>query len=200
MFFSISSKGVLYAPSHRQDSIYHGVCYTSCGDLAGTRNSWMGLPWENRGTESLSLLHSIYFTVCFTNSSGSSSPWTPSCTLFYIYYIPSGSGLNEIHIYSVLYSRGLMTQCKPSYSSLILIMDRINTEKLGYHKFWVWTSSVSFYWSRHFCRIINNWVDTLSRHHSVCVNRMSNTKNTYLARWGSCHRRPCALNRNNTSS
>ena len=28
---------ILYAPSHRQDSTYHGLCYTSRGALAGTR-------------------------------------------------------------------------------------------------------------------------------------------------------------------
>ena len=33
---------LLYAPSHRQDSTYHGLCYTSRGALAGTRNSSMG--------------------------------------------------------------------------------------------------------------------------------------------------------------
>ena len=37
ILFPISSKG-LYAQSHRQDSIYHGLCYTSRGALAGTRN------------------------------------------------------------------------------------------------------------------------------------------------------------------
>ena len=35
----------LYAPSHRQDCTYPGLCYTSCGALAGTRNS-MGPPHE----------------------------------------------------------------------------------------------------------------------------------------------------------
>ena len=44
LVFSISSKGSLYAPSHRQDSIYHSLCYTSRGALAGTRNSSMGPP------------------------------------------------------------------------------------------------------------------------------------------------------------
>ena len=39
LLFPISSKGYLYAPSHRQDSTYHGLCYTSRGALAGTRNS-----------------------------------------------------------------------------------------------------------------------------------------------------------------
>ena len=36
----------LYAPSHRQDSTYHGHCYTSRGALAETRNSSMGSPHE----------------------------------------------------------------------------------------------------------------------------------------------------------
>ena len=26
-------KDILYAPSHRQDSTYHSLCYTSCGEL-----------------------------------------------------------------------------------------------------------------------------------------------------------------------
>ena len=37
---------LLYAPSHRQDSTYHGLCCTSHGALAGTRNSSMGSPHE----------------------------------------------------------------------------------------------------------------------------------------------------------
>ena len=34
------------APSHRQDSTYHSLCYTSRGALAGTRNSSMVSPHE----------------------------------------------------------------------------------------------------------------------------------------------------------
>ena len=37
LLLSINSKGFLYAPSHRQDNTYHGLCYTSRGALAGTR-------------------------------------------------------------------------------------------------------------------------------------------------------------------
>ena len=33
-------------PSHRQDNTYHGLCYTSRGALAGTRNSSMVPPHE----------------------------------------------------------------------------------------------------------------------------------------------------------
>ena len=40
--FRLTARVLLYAPSHRQDSTYHGLCYTSCGALAGTRNSSMG--------------------------------------------------------------------------------------------------------------------------------------------------------------
>ena len=39
LLFPINSKDVLHAPSYRQDSTYHGLCYTSCGALAGTRNT-----------------------------------------------------------------------------------------------------------------------------------------------------------------
>ena len=40
--FQLTARVLLYAPSHRQDNTYHGLCYTSRGALAGTRNSSMG--------------------------------------------------------------------------------------------------------------------------------------------------------------
>ena len=39
LLFPLNNKVLLYAPSHRQNNTYHGLCYTSCGELAGTRNS-----------------------------------------------------------------------------------------------------------------------------------------------------------------
>ena len=42
--FRLVARVLLYALSHRQDSTYHGLCYTSRGVLAGTRNSSMGPP------------------------------------------------------------------------------------------------------------------------------------------------------------
>ena len=39
--FWLAARVLLYAPSHRQDSTYHILCYTSCGALAGMRNSSM---------------------------------------------------------------------------------------------------------------------------------------------------------------
>ena len=42
----LTARVLLYAPSHRQDNTYHGLCYTSRGALAGTRNSSTGPPHE----------------------------------------------------------------------------------------------------------------------------------------------------------
>ena len=44
--YQLTARVLLYAPSHRQDDTYHGLCYTSRGALAGTRNSSMGPPHE----------------------------------------------------------------------------------------------------------------------------------------------------------
>ena len=38
--FRLTARVLLYAPSHRQDSTYHSLCYTSHGALAGMRNSF----------------------------------------------------------------------------------------------------------------------------------------------------------------
>ena len=44
--FQLAARVLLYAPSHRQDSTYHSLCYTSHGALAETSNSSMGPPHE----------------------------------------------------------------------------------------------------------------------------------------------------------
>ena len=44
--YRVTARVLLYAPSHIQDNTYHGLCYTSRGALAGTRNSSMGPPHE----------------------------------------------------------------------------------------------------------------------------------------------------------
>ena len=44
--YRLRARVLLYALSHRQDNTYHGLCYTSRGALAGTRNSSMGPPHE----------------------------------------------------------------------------------------------------------------------------------------------------------
>ena len=44
--FWLTARVLLYAPSHRQDSTYHSLCYTSHGALAGMRNSPMVHPMK----------------------------------------------------------------------------------------------------------------------------------------------------------
>ena len=44
--FRLTARVLLYAPSHRQDSTYQSLSYTSRGALAETRNSSMGSPHE----------------------------------------------------------------------------------------------------------------------------------------------------------
>ena len=44
--YRLTVRVLLYAPSHRQDNTYDGLCYTSRGALAGTKNSSMGPPHE----------------------------------------------------------------------------------------------------------------------------------------------------------
>ena len=44
--FLLTARVLLYAPSHIQDSTYHGLCYTSRGTLAGTRKNSMSPPHE----------------------------------------------------------------------------------------------------------------------------------------------------------
>ena len=45
--YRLTARVLLYAPSHRQDNTYHGLCYTSRGALAGMRKSSMGIIMVN---------------------------------------------------------------------------------------------------------------------------------------------------------
>ena len=80
--YRLTARVLLYAPSFTQDNTYHGLCYTSRGALAGTRNSSMGsphegpirrpiTPWANaltHGTTSHSRSISIYIYILMTHS------------------------------------------------------------------------------------------------------------------------------------
>ena len=65
--FRLAARVLLYAPSHRQDSTYHKLCYTTRGALAGTRNSSMGTPWminpTTHHTMSVQLLPRSYISL-----------------------------------------------------------------------------------------------------------------------------------------
>ena len=46
--FRLTARVLLYASSHRQDSTYHGLCYTSRGALAGTKIAKWVHPMKDR--------------------------------------------------------------------------------------------------------------------------------------------------------
>ena len=65
--YRLAARVLLYAPSHRQDSTYHGLCYTSRGALAGMRKFISSLKTCRFTTVIIYLarLHFIYiFIVC----------------------------------------------------------------------------------------------------------------------------------------
>ena len=77
--FRLTARVLLSAPSHRQDNTYHGLCYTSRGGQAGTRNSSMGsphegsirrpiVPWANALTTELHLLYEVSVAQNGSNS------------------------------------------------------------------------------------------------------------------------------------
>ena len=71
--YRLTARVILYAPSHRQDSTYNDLCYTSRVALAGTRNSSM-YPMKDRSDDpshhERTLYPSgnyIYLLLCFNN-------------------------------------------------------------------------------------------------------------------------------------
>ena len=77
--FQLTARVILYAPSHRQDSTYYSLCYTSRRALAGTRNSSRGpphevsirrpiAPWANALTTELHLAPALMTAVIFNTN------------------------------------------------------------------------------------------------------------------------------------
>ena len=87
--YRLTARVIVYAPSHRQDNTYHGLCYTSRGALAGTRNSSKGPPHEG----------SIRRPI---------TPWANALPLSYVPLPGDGGGrgtalINYIYIYIYIY-------------------------------------------------------------------------------------------------
>ena len=83
LLFPITARVLLYAPSHRQDSTYHGLCYTSRGALAGTRNSSMGPPpWRIDSTTHRTMSERSYHGATSRSPmSGMQWSWPPIQTI-----------------------------------------------------------------------------------------------------------------------
>ena len=96
--YQLTARVLLYAPSHRQDNTYHGLCYTSRGALAGTRNSSMGPPHEGsirRPTGTAIMMfplycrdkHGLWYSTLLSFSGAERCGGHPSLTIYLILII-----------------------------------------------------------------------------------------------------------------
>ena len=99
--FRLVARVLLYAPSHRQDSTYHGICYTSCGALAGTRNSFNLKKYHI--TVILGLLHQLW-----------STGWNEKSFNLKTYHITVIWGLLHQHCF---YTMSLLRACMKFYGT-----------------------------------------------------------------------------------
>ena len=65
--FRLAARVLLYASSHRQDNTYHGLCYTSCGALAGTKKPLLGWSASLRGRAAGNLKYCLRGNVPILN-------------------------------------------------------------------------------------------------------------------------------------
>ena len=76
--YRLTARVLLYAPSHRQDNTYHGLCYTSCGALAGTRNSSISMGPPHEGSNRRPAPRTIqrqFHPSCTTCMRSGNLPW-----------------------------------------------------------------------------------------------------------------------------
>ena len=85
--YRLTARVLLYAPSHRQDNTYDGLCYTSRGALAGTRNSSID-SHESKKNRSINIKKNK-FSLTLVSSLGmpDTNSWTGPCR-FLIKTIP----------------------------------------------------------------------------------------------------------------
>ena len=101
LLLSINSKGSFICTSHRHDDTYHGLCYTSSGALAGTRNSSMGPPHEG----------SIRRPI---------APWANALPLRYVPLLPRSSHcLNIPYMMRCLITTVLLTVSNIYFSDIL---------------------------------------------------------------------------------
>ena len=121
--FWLTARVILYAPSHRQDSTYHGLCYTSRGALAGTRNSSMGSPHEG----------SIRWPI---------APWANILTME-LHLVPGMR--KEGNIFNIFYDSSQLLLF------LFFIKQRQFTRLCSTHTGFIWQSNKNYLYSCGFC-------------------------------------------------
>ena len=72
--YRLTARVLLYAPSHRQDNTYHGLCYTSRGALAGTRNLYWWSAFHMQNSNGNAHIPIMCVCVCDTMADPE-NPW-----------------------------------------------------------------------------------------------------------------------------
>ena len=63
----LTARVLLYAPFHRQDSTYHGLCYTNCSSMGSPHEGSIRrpiAPWANALTTGTIRIFSLFFYQC----------------------------------------------------------------------------------------------------------------------------------------
>ena len=100
--YRLTARVLLYAPSHRRDNTYHDLCYTSCGALAGTRNSSMGPPHEG----------SIWRPT---------APWVNALPLSYVPLPQTSKPCNKIICITYLFNHTILIQISKPCNKIICL-------------------------------------------------------------------------------
>ena len=96
--YRLTARVLLYAPSHIQDNTYHGLCYTSRGALAVTRNSSMGLLMKflkRKCMVSESNLPHRYLNILQSKQNKKRTKITKDCRQCIIHFLTSDSITNN---------------------------------------------------------------------------------------------------------
>ena len=95
--YRLTARVLSYAPSHRKDNTYHGLCYTSRGELAGTRYSSRGPSHEG-------------------SIRRPTAPWANALSLSYVPLL----GCYIMHYATNRIVRPLFPQCVPGWGEILL--------------------------------------------------------------------------------
>ena len=119
--FRLTAKVLLYAPSHRQDSTYHSLCYTSLGALAGMRNNSMGPPHEVWQTET--------------------HHWTAAVPSSPFFFLGRGGGAEGALSGVGAIGRHQSLHCTPSlhfWKDKLIIKQAVLLQAVNLAGFWIW--------------------------------------------------------------
>ena len=121
--FRLTARVLLYAPSHRQNSTYHGLCYTSCGALANPKG---------KKTSLVSLL-----CFCFHPHPTDSTRWKINLEMLLLKLIKNALKIYILKIIELIMGKDQMPpkgNLRLSHHRVLLLQQDIFTHFIPLHK------------------------------------------------------------------